>query len=74
VWIGRKSQGNPRVEVFASSGATLRILRLSLLLADLMHLMISCHPFYLAREISTVIKTAVYIPPQADNDIALSAL
>jgi len=38
------------------------------------HLTISCHPFYLPREFSTVIITAVYIPPQAYTDMALSAL
>jgi len=55
-WTGRKSQGNPRVEGFASwpttCGATLRILRLFLAPA----------------------RRTVYIPPQVDNDVALSDL
>ncbi len=38
------------------------------------HLSIICHPFYLPREISSIIVTAVYIPPQADNSLALSKL
>jgi len=38
------------------------------------HLTISCRPFYLPWEFSMVITTAVYIPPQTDNDMALLAL
>ncbi len=38
------------------------------------HLSIICHPFYLPREFSAVIATAVYIPPQADTSLALSKL
>jgi len=36
------------------------------------HLTISCHPYYLPREFSTTIITAVYIPPLADTDVTLS--
>ncbi len=38
------------------------------------HLFIICRPFYLPREFSSVIATAVYIPPQADTGLALSKL
>lgn len=38
------------------------------------HLTIKCRPFYLPREFTSVIVTAVYIPPQADTDTALSKL
>ncbi len=38
------------------------------------HPSIICRPFYLPREISSIIVTAVYIPPQADTDLALSKL
>ncbi len=43
-------------------------------LPHLEHLSIICRPFYLPREFSTVIATAVYIPPQADTSLALSKL
>ncbi len=38
------------------------------------HLSIICRPFYLPREFSSIIATAVYIPPQADTSLALSKL
>ncbi len=38
------------------------------------HLSIICRPFYLPREISSIIIIAVYIPPQADTSLALSKL
>ncbi len=38
------------------------------------HLSIICHPFYLPREFSSIVVTAVYIPPQADTSLALSKL
>ncbi len=38
------------------------------------HLSIICHPFYLPREFSSIIVTAVYIPPQSDTGLALSKL
>ncbi len=38
------------------------------------HLSIICCPFYLPREFSSIIVTAVYIPPQADTGLALSKL
>ncbi len=38
------------------------------------HLSIICRPFYLAREFTSIIVTAVYIPPQADTSLALSKL
>jgi len=63
-WTGRKSQGNPRdINTISRS-----------CLPNLEHPMISCHPFYLPQEFSTVIMTAVYIPPRADTDVVLSAL
>ncbi len=38
------------------------------------HLSIVCHPFYLPRDFSSIVITAVYIPPQADTSLALSKL
>ncbi len=38
------------------------------------HLSIICHPFYLPREFSSIVVTAVYIPLQADTSLALSKL
>ncbi len=38
------------------------------------HLSIICRPFYLPQEFSSIIVTAVYIPPQADTSLALSKL
>ncbi len=43
-------------------------------LPHLEHLSIICCPFYLPREFSSIIVTAVYIPPQADTSLALSKL
>ncbi len=40
----------------------------------LKHLSIICRPFYLPREISSLIVTAVYISPQADTSLDLSKL
>ncbi len=40
----------------------------------LKHLSIICCPFYLPREISSIIVTAVYISPQADTSLDLSKL
>ncbi len=38
------------------------------------HLSIMCRPFYLPREFSSIIATAVYIPPQTDTSLALFKL
>lgn len=38
------------------------------------HLSVICPPFYLPREFSSIIATAVYIPPQADIGLALPEL
>ncbi len=38
------------------------------------HLSIICRPFYLPREFSSIVVTAVYIPPQAETSLALSKL
>ncbi len=38
------------------------------------HLSIICRPFYLPREFSSIVVTAVYTPPQADTSLALSKL
>ncbi len=38
------------------------------------HLSIICRPFYLPWEFSSIVVTAVYIPPQADTSLALSKL
>ncbi len=38
------------------------------------HLSIICRPFYLPREFSSILVSAVYIPPQADTSVALSKL
>ncbi len=38
------------------------------------YLSIICRPFYLPREFTSIIVTAVYIPPQADTGLALSKL
>ncbi len=43
-------------------------------LPHLEHLSIICRPFYLPREFSSTVVTAVYIPPQADSSLALSKL
>ncbi len=37
-------------------------------------LSIICRPFYLPREFTSIVLTAVYIPPQADTSLALSKL
>ncbi len=42
--------------------------------SHLEHLSIICRPFYLPREFSSTVVTAVYIPPQADSSLALSKL
>ena len=41
---------------------------------DLEFLTIKCRPYYLQREFSSVIITAVYIPPEADTMTALKEL
>ncbi|KAI3362516.1 hypothetical protein L3Q82_012829 [Scortum barcoo] len=41
---------------------------------DLEHLMIRCRPYYLPREFTSVVMTAVYIPPHADNKEAMDEL
>ena len=41
---------------------------------DLEFLTIKCRPHYLPREFSSIIITAVYIPPQADTLMALNEL
>ncbi|XP_052332830.1 uncharacterized protein LOC127911022 [Oncorhynchus keta] len=41
---------------------------------DLEFLTIKCRPHYLPREFSSIIITAVYIPPQADTSMALNEL
>ncbi|CDQ76805.1 unnamed protein product [Oncorhynchus mykiss] len=41
---------------------------------DLEFLTIKCRPHYLPREFSSIIITAVYIPPQADTSITLNKL
>ncbi len=38
------------------------------------HLSVICRPFYLPRKFSSIVVTAVYIPPQADTSLALSKL
>ncbi len=42
--------------------------------AHLEHLPIICRPFYLPQEFSSIVVTAIYIPPQADTSLALSKL
>lgn len=42
--------------------------------ADLEYLIVRCRPFYLPREFTVVIVTAVYIPPDANASIALGYL
>ena len=41
---------------------------------DLEFLTIKCRPYYLPRELSSVIFTAMYIPPQADTKTAIKEL
>ncbi|KAI3354770.1 hypothetical protein L3Q82_004596 [Scortum barcoo] len=41
---------------------------------DLEHLMIRCRPYYLPREFTSVVMTAVYVPPHADNNKAMDEL
>ncbi len=43
-------------------------------LPHLEHLSMICRPFYLPWEFSSIVVTAVYIPPQADTSLALSKL
>ncbi len=50
------------------------LLSVKLCSPHLEHLSIICRPFYLTREFSSIIVTAVYIPPQADTGLALSKL
>ncbi len=38
------------------------------------HISIICRPFYLPREFTSILVSAVYIPPQADSSLALSKL
>ncbi len=38
------------------------------------HLSIICRPFYLPREFTSILMSAIYIPPQADTSVALSKL
>ncbi len=42
--------------------------------SHLEHLSIICRPFYLPREFTSIIVTAVYIPPEADTGLTLSKL
>lgn len=37
-------------------------------------LAVKCHPFYLLRELASIIMTAVYIPSQANMYLALDEL
>ncbi len=46
----------------------------SLCSPDLEYLMLLCQPFWLQREFTEIIITAVYIPPQADTNAALKEL
>ncbi|KAI3356034.1 hypothetical protein L3Q82_017301, partial [Scortum barcoo] len=41
---------------------------------DLEHLMIRCRPYYLPREFTLVVMTAVYVPPHTDNKKAMDEL
>ncbi len=41
---------------------------------DLEYLTLLCQPFWLPREFTAVVITAVFIPPQADTDAALKEL
>ena len=41
---------------------------------DLEFLTSKCRPYYLPRELSSVIITAVYIPPQVDTKMAIKEL
>ncbi len=41
---------------------------------DLVYMSVRCRPFFLARELTVVIITAVYIPPNANVNTALSLL
>ncbi|KAI3363482.1 hypothetical protein L3Q82_012093 [Scortum barcoo] len=41
---------------------------------DLEHLMIRCRPYYLPHEFTSVVMTAVYVPPHADNNKAMDEL
>lgn len=41
---------------------------------DIEYMILSCRPFYLPREVTSVLITAVYIPPQANAKLALDQL
>lgn len=42
--------------------------------ADIEYLFIKCRPFYLPREFSSIIITAVYVPPDATAKLAMKEL
>ncbi|KAI3368410.1 hypothetical protein L3Q82_025373 [Scortum barcoo] len=58
------SQGRAREEAIISMDCS----------EDLEHLMIRCQPYYLPWEFTSVVMTAVYVPPHADTNKAMDEL
>ncbi len=69
----RSSQGKAEVEVFVSISTTHGVMK-GISGIDLEFHMLLCRPFWLPREFTAIIITAVYIPPQANTDQALKEL
>ncbi len=75
----RSSQGKAEVEVFVSISTTHGVMKgtytiKSFCSPDLEFHTLLCRPFWLPREFTAIIITAVYIPPQANTDQALREL
>ncbi len=76
----QNSQGKAEVGAFVSISTTRGVMKgnlhsiKSFCSPDLEFHMLLCRPFWLPREFTAIIITAVYIPPQANTDQALREL
>ncbi len=75
----KSSQGKAEVGAFVSLSTTRGVMKgiytiKSFCSPDLEFHMLLCQPFWLPREFTAIIITAVYIPPQANTDQALKEL
>ncbi len=75
----KSSQGKAEVGAFVSISTTRGVMKgiytiKSFCSPDLEFHMLLCRPFWLPREFTAIIITAVYIPPQANTDQALREL
>ncbi len=75
----KSSQGKAEVGVFVSISTTRGVMKgiytiKSFCSPDLEFHMLLCRPFWLPREFTAIIITAIYIPPQANTDQALREL